>query len=142
MAAAGGLVQNASLLLAEPGRPGSLGSMGAVGKRGEMSNPLRPRAFGGKGAEGLKKEIPSNSNKIGGFRAISSVACLSLKLQKNEFVNPLRDYVDPRVRTTSSISLEHWKARRRREGRPRQIKTLNCPPLKLCAGSAGPMPGS
>ncbi len=24
------------------------------------SNPLRPRAFGGKGAEGMKKEIPSN----------------------------------------------------------------------------------
>jgi len=23
-------------------------------------NPLRPRAFGGKGAEGMKKEIPSN----------------------------------------------------------------------------------
>ena len=25
-------------------------------------NPLRPRAFGGKGAEGMKKEIPSNNN--------------------------------------------------------------------------------
>ncbi len=23
-------------------------------------NPLRPRAFGGKGAEGMKKEIPSS----------------------------------------------------------------------------------
>ena len=26
-----------------------------------LSNPLRPRAFGGKGAEGMKKEIPSNN---------------------------------------------------------------------------------
>jgi hypothetical protein len=26
-------------------------------------NPLRPRAFGGMGAEGMKKEIPSNSNR-------------------------------------------------------------------------------
>ncbi len=26
-------------------------------------NPLRPRAFGGKGAEGMKKEIPSNPRK-------------------------------------------------------------------------------
>ena len=25
-----------------------------------LSNPLLPRAFGGKGAEGMKKEIPSN----------------------------------------------------------------------------------
>jgi hypothetical protein len=25
-----------------------------------LSNPLRPRAFGGKGAEGLKKEITSS----------------------------------------------------------------------------------
>jgi hypothetical protein len=25
-------------------------------------NPLRPRAFGGKGAEGMKKEIPSSNS--------------------------------------------------------------------------------
>ena len=32
------------------------------GFRGTLTeaNPLRPRAFGGKGAEGMKKEIPSN----------------------------------------------------------------------------------
>ena len=29
------------------------------------SNPLRPRAFGGKGAEGMKKEIPSNKTDAG-----------------------------------------------------------------------------
>ena len=28
----------------------------------EEPNPLRPRAFGGKGAEGMKKEIPSNNH--------------------------------------------------------------------------------
>jgi hypothetical protein len=28
--------------------------------RMRLPNPLRPRAFGGKGAEGMKKEIPSN----------------------------------------------------------------------------------
>jgi hypothetical protein len=36
-----------------------LASMGGV-LFGAESNPLRPRAFGGKGAEGMKKEIPSN----------------------------------------------------------------------------------
>jgi hypothetical protein len=28
------------------------------------TNPLRPRAFGGKGAEGMKKEIPSSQLKM------------------------------------------------------------------------------
>ena len=37
-----------------------LASMGGV-LFGAESNPLLPRAFGGKGAEGMKKEIPSNN---------------------------------------------------------------------------------
>jgi len=35
--------------------PGELVLVAAVGE----PNPLRPRAFGGKGAEGMKKEIPA-----------------------------------------------------------------------------------
>jgi mono/diheme cytochrome c family protein len=32
------------------------------GESARLAEPLRPRAFRGKGAEGLKKEIPSNRN--------------------------------------------------------------------------------
>ena len=34
--------------------------LSSEGEQNKAPNPLRPRAFGGKGAEGMKKEIPSN----------------------------------------------------------------------------------
>jgi hypothetical protein len=51
-----------SFFVSNPLRPRAFGGKGAEGLKKEItsSNPLRPRTFGRKGAEGLKKEITSN----------------------------------------------------------------------------------
>ena len=56
-------------------------------------NPLRPRAFGGKGAEGMKKEIPSNNQPKGRKRLqffpcksnFLSISALQSEAKKQEY---------------------------------------------------------
>jgi hypothetical protein len=44
-----------------PGQIGQFSSAMALNAPSLPLKPLQPRAFGGKGAEGMKKQIPSNN---------------------------------------------------------------------------------
>lgn len=71
------LKKGSSISLTEAAKYGMLGSFFSANsfgcRRWISPNPLRPRAFGGKGADGMKKEIPSSSPATASIRRRTSL---------------------------------------------------------------------